>query len=99
LDTHTHTHTHTEREREREKGDFDSSNTPGYDFSTKQGSVFQEDIRHKGKTSTRVPDFSLLLGLTLEMCPLQSLLHDGRQGLKPLYGIEIFSNGMVCRSS
>ena len=72
-----------EREREREirtnKGYFYSSNSPRYDLSTEQVSVFQEDTQHKVKASTLVPDFSLLLGLTPQMCPLQSLLHAGRQ--------------------
>jgi len=38
-----------ETERERHKGDFDSSNSPGQDLSTKQVPVFQEDIQHMGK--------------------------------------------------
>ena len=69
-----------ETERERHKGDFDSSNSPGQDLSTKQVPVFQEDIQHMGKkkNSTLVAGSSLLLGLTLEMCPLQSQLPNGR---------------------
>jgi len=35
--------------REIHKGDFDSSNSTGLDLSTMKVSVFQEDIRLKGK--------------------------------------------------
>ena len=67
-----------ERESERNNGDFDSSMCSGHDLCTKYVSVFHKDIRHKGKTNTLIPYFSLLLGLTLEICPLQSLLPTGR---------------------
>ena len=67
-----------EREMEKKKGDFDSSIIPTNDLRANLFSVFQENIRHKGKSSTLVPDYSLILGLTLEMCPLQSLLPTGR---------------------
>ena len=40
-----------EREREREKGHLDSSNSPGHDLSSKQVHIFQEVIRHMGKTT------------------------------------------------
>ena len=43
-----------ERETERymDKGDFVSSNSPGNDLMAKPVYVFQENILHKGKTST-----------------------------------------------
>ena len=44
------------------------------------------------------PDFSLLLVLTLEICPLKSVLHSGRQGLKPFLGTLIIENVMIRRS-
>ena len=51
-------------------------------------SMFQVDSQHQGKTSTLVPDLPLLLGLTIGMCPLQSLLPAGRQGFtKPLWQV------------
>ena len=55
------------RRCERYKGDFESSNCPGLDNISKEVFVFQEDIRHKGQTSTLVPDALLLHGLTLNM--------------------------------
>lgn len=67
-----------EIETEREKGDFDSSNSPGHELSANHVSVFLEDIGQKGKTSTIAPDFSLSFGVTLERCPLQSMLPNGR---------------------
>ena len=67
-----------EIERESHTGVFDSSNSPGQYLSTKQVSVFQEDIQHMGKKITLVAGSSLLLGLTLEMCPLQSHLPAGK---------------------
>ena len=87
-----------EREGERERIRFDSRNNPGQELSDKQESVFQENIQHGGKTSTLVPVSSLLLGLTLELCPLQSHLPTGKYGLTPLFGTLIFTNGMMCRS-
>ena len=65
------------RERERERGDLDSSNSPGHDLSTKQVSVFKVDSQHQGKNNILVSDSSLLLGMTLEMFPLHSLLPTG----------------------
>jgi len=41
--------------------------------------LFKVDIAQMGQTSTLVPESSLLPGLTPKMCPLQSLLHTGRQ--------------------
>ena len=85
------------REIERYKGDFYSSNSPGHYLSTKQDTLFQEEKGHKGKTRNHVPDYSLFLCLTLEMCPLPSLLPAGREGIKLLFDTHIFSNGMMWR--
>ena len=65
-------------ERERDKGDVDSIKGPGHDLSTKYVCGFHEEIQHKWKSTTLVPYASILLGLTLKMSPLQSLLPAGR---------------------
>ena len=41
--------------------------------------LFMLDSTQMGQTSTRVPESSLLPGLSSKMCPLQFLLHTGRQ--------------------
>ncbi len=65
--------------RERGKGAVDSSNRQWQDSCSKDMSWFKVDIPQMGQTSTLVPESSLLPGLTPKMCPLQSLLHTGRQ--------------------
>ena len=67
------------RRRERGTGAVDSSNREWQDICSKDMSWFKVDIPQMGQTSTRVPESSLLPGLTPKMCPLQSLLHTGRQ--------------------
>ena len=67
------------RRRERGKGAVDSSNRQWQDNFSKDMTLFKVDITQMGQTSTRVPEYSLLPGLTPKMCPLQSLLRTGRQ--------------------
>ena len=67
------------RSRERGKGAVDSSNRQCQDNGSKDMSLFKVNIPPMGQTSTRVPESSLLPGLTPKMCPLQSLLRTGRQ--------------------
>ena len=67
------------RRRERGKGAVDSSNRQWQDNFSKDMTLFKVDITQMGQTSTRVPESSLLPGLTPKMCPLQSLLRTGRQ--------------------
>ena len=74
-----------EREREREKGHFDSSKGQWKDFSVKQVSVIQVDIRLQRRNSTLVPDSSLLIGMTLVIWHLHSLIPTGRLGLQSLF--------------
>ena len=64
----------SEVETERDKADFNSSNGPGHDLSTKHPYVFWEVIQHEGKTTPLVPETSILLGLSLEISPLHSRL-------------------------
>ena len=47
-------------------------------FSTKNVSVVQVDIQLQGRNSTLVPDSSILLGMTIDIWPLYSLLLAGR---------------------
>jgi len=61
------------RKIERDKRDLDSSINPWQNVSSMTMFGFQEDIWHMGKPSTFVPHSSLILDLSLEMCPLQSL--------------------------
>jgi len=65
--------------RERGKGAVDSSNRQYQDNFSKDVSLLKMAIPQMGETSTRVPESSLLPGLTPKMCPFQSLLHPGRQ--------------------
>ena len=65
--------------RERGKGAVDSRNRQWQDNCSKDMTLFKVDITQMGQTSTRVPESSLLPGLTPKLCPLQSLLHTGRQ--------------------
>ena len=67
------------RRRERGTGAVDSSNRQWQDNFSKDMTLFKVDITQMGQTSTLVPESSLLPGLTPKMCPLQSLLHTGRQ--------------------
>ena len=67
------------RRRERGTGAVESSNGQWQHYFSKDMSWFKVDIPQMGQTSTRVPESSLLTGLTSKMCPLQSLLHTGRQ--------------------
>ena len=69
------------RRRERGKGAVGSSNRQWQDQEkcSKDVSLFKVDIPQVGQSSTLVPESSLLPGLTPKMCPLQSLLHTGRQ--------------------
>lgn len=65
-----------ERVEERETVDIVSTYRPVKNFCAMQLMVFQEYIHHKGKSSTLVPEYSLLLGLTLESLPLHSISDD-----------------------
>ena len=65
--------------RERGKGAVASSNCQWQDNCSMDVSFFKVDSTQMGQTSTRVPESSLLHGLTHKMCPFQSLLHTGRQ--------------------
>ena len=67
------------RRRERGTGAVESSNGQWQHYFSKDMSWFKVDIPQMGQTSTRVPESSLLPGLTPKMCPLQSQLHIGRQ--------------------
>ena len=67
------------RRRERGTGAVDSSNREWQDICSKDMSWFKVDSPPMGQSSTLVPESSLLPGLTSKMCPLQSLLHTGRQ--------------------
>ena len=67
------------RKRERGTGAVDSSNLHWQDSFSKDMSLFKVDSTQMGQSSTLVPESSLLPGLTSKMCPLQSLLHTGRQ--------------------
>ena len=67
-----------EREKEKYKGDFDLRNSKGHYLSAVHVSGVQQDIRLQGRNSTVVPDLSLLIGMTLEICPLHSVLPPGR---------------------
>ena len=58
-----------EIDRERGIGDFDSRNSPQQNFSTEHMSVVQVDISLQGRNRTLVPDFPILLGVTIEMWP------------------------------
>lgn len=66
----------------RGKGDLDSSISPGQNFSAKPISVFLYDILQNGKPSFHLTDYSLVLSMTLEMCPLKLLLPIGKDVLK-----------------
>ena len=67
------------RRRERGTGALDSSNRQWQDNFPKDVSWCKVDIPQMIQTSTLVPESSLLPGLSPKMCPLQSLLHTGRQ--------------------
>ena len=67
------------RRRERGKRTVDSSNRQWQDNFSKDMCLFKVDIPQMGQSSTLVPESSLLPGLTPKICPLQSLLHTGRQ--------------------
>ena len=67
------------RKRERGTGAVDSSNRQWQGNCSKDLSCFKVDSTQMGQSSTLVPESSLLPGLTPKMCPLQSLLHTGRQ--------------------
>ena len=67
------------RRRERGTGAVESSNGQWQHYFSKDMSWFKVDIPQMGQSSTLVPESTLLPGLTPKMCPLQSLLHTGRQ--------------------
>ena len=81
------------RSGEKDKGILTVATVQGT-ISAPNRCMFQVDIRHQGKTRPPLPDFSLL-GMTLEVCPLHSLLPTGRQVLEPLFGTLFFSNGIL----
>ena len=67
------------RRSERGTGAVDSSNREWQGNCSKNMSWCKVDIPQMGQTSTLVPESTLLPDLTPKMCPLQSLLHTGRQ--------------------
>ena len=72
--------------------------SPGHDLSFNHVYVSREVIWHKGKNTNILANSSILLGLALEMSPLQSWLPTRRLELRHQVRTHIFSNGMMWRS-
>ena len=68
--------------------------TVGHDLNPKEVSVLKLDIRPKGSNKALVPDPSILIGVTLKIWPLPSLLLMEGRGYRPCFAP--FSSKMAC---
>ena len=84
--------------RVKDKGDFDSIVSMAPFLCQSDVCVSSGYLTSGEKNSTLVPEFSLLLGMILQICPLHSLPHAARNMLRSLFGTHFFSNGMIQES-